>query len=480
MADKPNLLERAGNWLAQRVASYLDPDRVVALTQNREYYAGRQRKPLKTKSGQYDDNLITNLVSLAVDRSTSMLFGGGVEFHVPEGDEHPKKIFLDETWKANKKQIFLHRWGMDGELSGTPYIKIIPQGLSFNGLLLPRLVLLDPALMDIITDPMDIDNVLQYTFEMKISDSEAYREVTRKSSGEEISIGDGLKATTQAGSWIIEKYKTSGRSSAWVMIGDPVIFPYPFPPILHIQNLPSIHSVYGVPGIDGLVELQDKYNFTVSNLLKIVRYHAHPKTWGRGLPSGTAVDKVTWGADEMIKISSDTGMIANLEMQSDLASSRNIAQDIRQSIFDLARVVDISSNTDKVGALTNFGLRVLYSDALAKNATRRALYGDGLIELNRRMLILNEMDGANDLTWGSDMPADEKEDAALILADLAAGIVSQETASEERGYTWKSTVNAQGVAVTGEEDKIKAEKQGSTNLENVALANLFAGRQVPQ
>jgi hypothetical protein len=188
---------------------------------------------------------------------------------------------------------------------------------------------------------------------------------------------------------------------------------------------------------------------------------------------------VSWGADEIIKLSSENAKLNNLEMQSDLASSRAIANDLRNSIFALARVVDINSFADKLGSLTNFGLRVLYSDALSKNELRRGLYGDALMEINRRCLVMNDFEGTNTLTWGNDMPANENEDAALIYQDLAAGLTSKETAAEERGYMWKSTINEAGVLEMGEEEKIRTEAATNNAAGNLALANLFTGRQVP-
>jgi hypothetical protein len=224
-----------------------------------------------------------------------------------------------------------------------------------------------------------------------------------------------------------------------------------------------------VPGIAGALDLQDKHNFVVSNMLKVLRYHAHPKTWGRGFPAGTGFEKTSWGPDELIKLTSESAMISNLEMQSDLASSRNIAQDLRQAIFDLCRVVDIASVTDKVGALTNFGLRVLYSDALSKNATRRQLYGDALQELNRRLLILAGFtEVGSTVEWGSDLPQDEKEDAQLIRDDLLAGLVSHETAAERRGYQWETVED-----IEGEADKIAAERAADTDRQVQAAANLL-------
>jgi hypothetical protein len=277
-----------------------------------------------------------------------------------------------------------------------------------------------------------------------------------------------------AGSWVVEKWEAGGRSSAWNLLSS-TVWPYPFPPIIHCQNLPSLFSVYGVDGFNGGLDVQDKYNFVQSNLLKIIRYHAHPKTWGRGIPSNAGAEKVSWGADEMIKFTSESAQISNLEMQSDLGSSRNIAQDLKGAIFEMARVVDVASLKDKIGALTNFGLRVIYNDALAKNATKRDLYGDAFEELNRRLLLIaGAPDSSNHVVWGDDMPFDEKESSAILVQDLNAGLVSKETASTQRGYTWKSSEDGK---VQGEQDKIAAEKQADGNAATDALASLFAGGQ---
>jgi hypothetical protein len=165
----------------------------------------------------------------------------------------------------------------------------------------------------------------------------------------------------------------------------------------------------------------------VSNAGKIIKFHAHPTTIATGASAPKRRNPDT-GEDEVVAVAPE-GMlffpdpnvkVFNLEMQSDLASSRAFALDLRQSIFDISREVDISSLSDKLGALTNFGLHVLYTDALDKNDTKRQLYGDALKELNRRLLVLAgytmEASNPGKITWGEplitniveEMTADEK------------------------------------------------------------------------
>lgn len=481
--------KRIAGYIAEQIATYLSPDQVAALKKNREYFLGVQKRPLKLKPGQADDNLVVNLVGLAVNRSNSMLFGGGVDFSVPANPG--ADAWLRAAWDANKKNIILHRTGIDGELSGTSYMKLIPEGREYRGEVYPRLVLLDPALMAIETDPMDIEQVDCYIFEMHIpGEDRTIREKTRRVrvydvDGEPVSElftnENGIQEPAVPGTWIVETWESKGNNAAWILIKS-VKWEYPFPPIHHWQNLPAPHSVYGMDGTGGSLDVQDKYNFVISNAMKILRYHAHPKTWARGVKSQS--EKVSWGSDEMVKFSDPEAMVANLEMNSDLGSSRAIAQDMRQLVFDLFRVVDIASMKDKVGALTNFGLRVLYSDALSKNATRRELYGDALMEINRRMMMLaagSEDVPESDVIWGADLPQDEKEDAEMVRLDLQAGIVSRQTAASKRGYEWDTVRNDAGEVVReGEADRIASEAAATRDNEANALARFFTGNETPQ
>jgi hypothetical protein len=475
-----NFIDSIYDRLGQSIASYIDPAYVAQLSKSQKYYEGAQKQPLTVKRGQMDDNLVTNFIGLAIERATSLLFGGGVKFHAAAGPESAEQQYLDAVWNVNKKEILLHRTGNDGEIFGTAYYKIVPETIEYQNVMLPRIVLLDPKLMAIETDPMDIEYVEKYVFQMKIpAENRTVMEVVRRAEEGKVIDKAGVQDTELGGTWIIERFENDGNSASWRLISR-VEWLYPFPPILHWQNLPSVHSVYGVSGIADVLDIQDRHNFIDSNISKIIRYHAHPKTWGSGLPT-TPLEKVSWGADELIKISSENGKLSNLEMQSDLSSSRNYKNDLKQEIFNLTRNVDINSVQDKIGALTNFGLRVLYGDALSKNSTRRLLYGDALAELNRRLLALAEFPNTDTtVEWGPDLPQDESEDAKLILDDLNAGIVSKETAAAKRGYQWKSTVDENGViTTTGEEDKIASEQAANSNAQNQALARFFTGATTP-
>jgi hypothetical protein len=116
------------------------------------------------------------------------------------------------------------------------------------------------------------------------------------------------------------------------------------------------------------------------------------------------------------------------------------AQNMRQIIFDVTRNTDITSMKDKVGALTNFGLRILFFDALNKLETKRGLYGDGLKEINKRLQLFSGIAQPFpcEVVWQDPLPTDEAAQRQNYQADLAMGVVSKQTVSEKLGYNWES------------------------------------------
>jgi hypothetical protein len=140
----------------------------------------------------------------------------------------------------------------------------------------------------------------------------------------------------------------------------------------------------------------------------------------------------------MITVTGD-GSIQNLEMQSDLASSQAYLMSLRQSLFDISRTVDISSMADKLGALTNFGLRVLYTDALAKLHTKQALMGEALEQVNQRLLYLAGLDDEPGVViWPDNTPRDMLSDLQADQLELGTGTVSKQTIAAETGRDWEA------------------------------------------
>lgn len=428
----------------------------------RKYYIGDQKHQLRVKDGKADDNVIVNLVGLAVDRSVTHVLAGGVEFDLP-GDtetENPQQEYIDNLWEVNKKSLLLLNSVINGGVYGTGYIKIKPDGLidPYSDIPYPRLIALNPEFLTIKTDPQDQERIIAYVVEYTIGDT-TYRETTRLAQADDYEIPPAELVT-----WVIVNEKQDGKTGRWELI-DKTEWPYTFPNIVHWKNLPSLNSVYGSSDIDDILGMQDKQNFTVSNIQKQVRLQSHKQPWGRGVNN----EKLDVGADSFIALKGENAELGIMDFQTDITGSLAFSKDLRQSLFDVAREVDITSITDKLGALTNFGLRVLYSDALGKTDTKRLLFGEALLELNRRLLVLNGWEGEDsrpgEVKWQDPLPVNIIEKYQAQAEELAMGTVDKQTIAEENGRDWETI-----------QTRLQEEKAANNNALGVALLNFNQGK----
>jgi len=440
------------DWLRSTMWDFLLPqdtewsERVERYDNYLDYYRGQQKRQLTVRPQQADDNLTENYTELVVERSISLMLGDGVEFELPD---ESNEEYIEEVMEANRQNILLYDAAQNAAIYGTGFIKIIPDGAESKqreNVMLPRLVVLNPAWMQINTDPEDVGKVTGYEMRYRVGDL-ARREVTEVFAQDE--YGRVL-------SWQITSYKADA-STQWKWIQDSqTVWEYEFPPVIHWKNLPWANNAYGRSEVAPIIELQDRINFVSSNISKIIRYHAHPKTWGRGAGLG---NKASWGADEIVMVNGPDAMLQNLEMQSDLVSSREFRDELKAALMEISRTVDLSSMKDKIGSLTNFGLRVLYNDALDKTSTKRDTFGEALLELVHRLLVLDNRPGESGyIEWPDPLPVNETERLQSDGFDLDRGLVSKETISERRGYDFEE-----------EQEKMSSEQQASDNIGSMLL-----------
>jgi hypothetical protein len=267
MAIWDGFLDGLANRIADRMGG--NPESIT----RRKYYIGDQKRQLAVKTGKTDDNIIVNLVGLAVDRSVSHVLAGGVEFDLPELDnqeetqtdsegntvevDHPQQDYIDAVWEVNSKSVLLLNLVINASVFGTGYIKIIPEGSidPYTALSYPRLIALNPEYLTIETDPQDQEKVISYKVEYKIGDY-AYREITRLAGPNDKTIDeDGKERPIDSKLWMIFNQKQNINSGQWENIDPPQVFPYDFPNILHVKNLPSLNSMYGSSDIDDILEI---------------------------------------------------------------------------------------------------------------------------------------------------------------------------------------------------------------------------------
>ena len=418
-------------------ASREDEKRLADVNRRWETYYGKIAKPLKVKPGQVDDNLRLNFAGGVVNEGVAFLFGQDIDFVVganstlgeSEGNPHQAADdWLESCWKQNKGMTLLQELAINGGVSGHAYLKVVEPGTVQNQGQYPRLVLVDPATISALWDPHDYKAVLKWTIQWHGVDPDtgrpvAYRQLITKDAG--------------GASWTIVDQHSDERSSVWTT-DDTAAWPYAWPPVFHCQNLPAPNQFYGMADLeDDVIEAAAAINFTASNIGRILRFHAHPKTWGSGFQAA----QLDVAVDGTIILPSKDAALQNLEMESDLGSSLEFYKRMLEAFYAVSRTPEITTGNvgEGLGTLSGLALQVLYGPLLRKNNTKQRLYGDMLCELSSRLL---EMSGRGEgldvsIAWPNPLPSDPQAERLALQTDTQMGVASKATVAEKLGYNWK-------------------------------------------
>jgi len=421
-----------------------EADRRERYKRNWNYYHGIQKRPLKVRQGQSDDNVIINLARLIVDKGASFLFGKEVGFELQEGEQTEEESILDEIWQRNNKMTFLGKLAVSGGIYGHVFVKILPNGIAEG---IPRLVSLSPEYMTVFWDEQDIESVWKYRIEWTATDRDGTAIHRRQDVTE-----------NESGTWDIENRisKSGGRWEPDPKNPD-LAWGYSWPPILGSQNIALPDAYYGLSDLEDISE-QDAINYVASKVNRILRYHSHPKAIGRGF----APDDIKIAVDETLVLPSAESELYNLEMQSDLGSSLAFMDRLISWFLATARIPRVDPATVNVGALSGFALRVLYGDLLEKTEVKRRTYGDMLIELNRRLLDLagKGEDNICTLHWSDPLPEDYAAQEKRDKFDADYGLATKETLRARRGIDHEV-----------EEERFRAQEAADGNIGKMLLRN---------
>lgn len=428
-----------------------EQERLQGYKRRWEYYSGAHPRPLKIKIGQPDDNVILNLSRVIVDKGVAFLFGKEIEFQIEEGKTTEDEQLLDDIWDANHKMSLLQNIALNGAVCGHVYVKLMPDGVSTeDGKMVTRLVNLDPAIVRPFWSPDDLEDVLWYKVEYEAAGPRG--QIFKKQM---------IERNEGGGSWTVTDYEavnvrqyTQVKQETW---------PYPFAPIVDWQNLPNPNVYFGASDLED-VAMNDAVNFLASNILRIIRYHAHPKPIGTGFKA----TELATGVDEMIVLPNPEAKVFNLEMQSDLESSRQYLADLIGLYLRTARVPNLDPVNINVGALSGFALRILYGDLLEKNAVKQLTYGEGVKELNRRLLTIAGRQGVKParIVWQNPLPENKTELTAQLDSEInKLGVTSKETAAQDLGRDYEV-----------EKERMAAEKTDENSIGSVLLRAFEQGR----
>lgn len=417
-------------------------ERQAQIEQNWAYYKRRHRRPLKVRSGQTDDNVILNMTRQVVDQSVAMLFGTPPEFELDEAQEIPEEEVLEALWTENKLPLWCQDLGVTGALCGHVFVKLVPTESSV------RFVRLNPKYVSMFWREDDFERILAYRIQWPSSSSLIRQDIIEQGAG-----------------WFIRNLSLPSGKREWVLDSE-AYWPWTWCPIVDWKNLPDPEGCYGTSDLVN-PGLNDSANFVASNTARILKFHAQPRTIGTGVRADEIKETAV---DGLWTVSNPNASIQNLEMRSDLGSSAAFLDFLLNQFYSEHKSVNIASMKDRLGQLTNFGLRTLFKDALDKLATKRSLYGAGLAEVSRRgLLLLGHGNWPVTVSWGDPLPYDRLSQIQAVQMERDLGIVSAKTAATDLGRDWEK-----------EKERIAQESVDTGNIGDRILKAFEQGAEVAE
>lgn len=426
-------------------------ERLLVINKNWEYYKGKMRQPLKNDKTGVDDNVRFPLVQNIVDKGVAGMLGNddvgiveGIVFLVLS-DETPRfsrrtnteflaalrnmvrsvtgedeltqaQRYIDATWQANNKGALLHNIFLLLSITGHIFIKILPN--YYDGKL-ARFLPLDTRHVTVFWKEDDPETVLWYRYEFGRERFRIRQDFVQEADG----------------TWHNYEYREGKDHAGW-LLGVDEKWDLAVPPMIDWQNLPlpvASGQYYGRDDIGILTDLNDSVNFIASNMQRIQKHHAHPKT----IVTGAEAKDIQTEINTLYAIGSEKAEVYNLEMKSDMSSSLNFLRAVEHAIYAYGREVDPVALVEKFGdRLTNFAVRVIHGDTLAKRQAKWMVTEAALARLQRGLLSLGGFSDSLrvDTIPPDPLPTDQFQQAETLTMDVGKLGLSQITALERRGY----------------------------------------------
>lgn len=394
-----------------------------SFTKAEKYYEGIQPKPLAVDEDGIDDNVIINITKQAVDRTLSFLFPSPFRLVTdPARENTPEEALLNDTLDANGGPMFWDGVAYNGALAGHNFVRVLPVDPdNEKNPEFPRLLNYAPGSVIAYWKADDKDKVLWYEVKWSALGDNYLQDIRRSDDGN---------------SWLIDTYIQRKGTGRFELTGDQEVWPYRLSPIVDWPHIPMTNKYYGKSEVTiDQTQLNDSINRTASDISRILRFHAFPKTIGIGL---NAEDIQQTAIDGFWTTENPEANIFNLEMRSDLASSMTMLQYLSDAHLAQARVVIMRGTVKDFQRVTNTGIRAVFLDMIAKNQLLRASYGEAIQRIAQRILLLGGYQPIRpDVMWPDPLPTDDTEAINTLAIERNLNIVSHETASKKRGYDWE-------------------------------------------
>lgn len=415
-------------------------ERVIQIGEAWKRYKGNAPEPLRVSRGvqgavqrvfarvtptgrpPVNDNIRVNYHRLIVDMGVWYLFGDELPISLDSARQRNEdEQWLDSAWPLERRMLQLLQLGINGGVTGHAFAKLMAPRPGSD----PRIIVLDPTTVTPSYEPDDFESVWRWKIEWSAINREGkprrYRQVIERADS-------GLV-------WEIIDYE--GDPKGELAETGRETWTRPWSPVVAWQNLPAPNEFWGTSDLEpDIIEVGDRINRLLSNVNRIIRIHAHPKTVTTGMTPAQRREIET-GPENMLHLPQGAE-IQNLEMTTDLKAAIDFSRQVIDALHEISDIPAVATGKlDRTGQFSSLALKVMLAPLIAKTRTKRLTYGLGAKQIAAGMLALGkgrEIESfAPILGWPEIVPTDPKSEAETLEVDRGNGL-SEETYLEKRGY----------------------------------------------
>src|SRR5258707_3525330 len=216
------------------------------------------------------------------------------------------------------------------------------------------------------------------------------------------------------------------KLTGWTPAGEPIEWPYPFPPLFGNKNLPFSNSYWGRPDITpGLIGLNTALNLVNSCANRVLKMFGGPILWGVGFAESAIAVRPGY----IMNLGDLGGKIDAVKIASDIPSAIQFAADLRSDIDELSHVPGVATGriaTMPRGNLSGVAIELLFMPLLKKTDTKRCTYGGAIIEISRVLLVLDHRNPDVEITlaWQNPLPHDDLPAVQAAVAKKELGMTN--------------------------------------------------------
>ncbi len=433
---------------AQPVYQITDDDkaRQKAIQEAWKAYDGDFEPHLEKTPEGIDPNVVINQISPIVDTGVDFLFGQEIEISVEKGAPQAAQDFLNDAWGEKEVRIpLLQDLAMNGAMARTAFLRIVPSSDKPGKQKTYRLVAVDPSTVCVQTAPQDCETVLLYCIQYSAKERVNGRDVIVYYREEITRIDpDGNAARGMADdddTWQIQHWSQETqhgmepKNTNWTPAGEPIVWPYPFPPLFHCKNLPRPNDFWGRADVrKDLIGMNEALNIGQSCIMLDQIIYGNPILYANGMGDGSIERR----SGRIIQLPLVESKITAVAIPSDIPNALAFAADLRSSVDEASGVPGVATGRIKDmprGNLSGIAIELLFMRLIKLTDKKRCTYGRLLIDVSKALLTLAGFSGDIGITlaWQSPVPHDDLPAVQAAIAKRELDI-SNTTLQRELGY----------------------------------------------